>query len=1295
MHILLDSYIILKVCLQRHASVLNYPDSIPFLLYQSLTHNSVLYISHDILSLFLQPEILSDMTQTTPEEAEDRFERIIIASLNSIGNLSKALTLEENILLNQGGDSTECSLGYKEVFSEKFWSSIVSHKNILIRRSAYDVISVICVQAPSSIHSQVQKNVLSMQKLSNIFCQFLDEKNLQNIPSVFMAFLSFLRAFPASFSTIKIDSLVTRLFVLLESSTSCTLEYLLPIFGSIPCNNIAMYATAVTANNTTACTVHTNTVGQSADIITTNTDVTATTVDVNVDVIAGSALTVPVSRGAVTTNKCLANLLISVRTMTERRTVPEELLASADLCVLECSTLLLLRRTSATAAVSTIDESSGTFNQVEEEMERDESKGAKRKERKENKKNKGGQDTLSVLQDNLITEPEGEVEVEVENELLVEEVTGMLCRLIFESVALLTSATAKIKPKTLRTYEARTGGKGLDARTESITYAPYVAMRRVLIQLNRASCLGINLSPSQWVLSLWGPLANALDRQTHTHLLEKVSLEGGDVVADVADVTVEVGSGEEEEVGEYYPDPADESDYPDRLSGMQSQGENGQGELGGEKRSVIVNSSGTKKQREKKNETCAAILSVGIAAHSYLIRIVVDVVRVIVEAEGAMAVLLPVSTNSDKIDENVKIIDNNQNGRIDSCSLLSDLLTSVSGRLNLFSVRAITSDVTRATQTALRSSLTAQFAIDLLKLSTIPTTSISNNVGVKLQPIDVLSDWLLCVCTIIQMGENDVHPILSDILSTRFRSILISIDSIPLSTTSTSTSGGDDMRVKVALSVLSYCFKSLSLRSLNIAMSTPLCSSLVTNFSQESSSNLGPRSAMEYEELLGPGSPPLSIMSVNSLLSAISIAILSIDKESEKEGEKGGVKGTENTMGSGKWSPVLMIEKSDLIDRVRFSSLLALSQVGVKKLSDGVFRCAVSVWKESRSKVGMWVVLSVIAENLKSSYLSAEVVKGRESDVTPDWMPSELSEMLLSAFFSRKETYRTKPPLAGNVALNVIICWDDVKNILFPLLPECSQIEFSTGAISSLSLMNLFVDNSHLNKVEERKESDYSGVVESERSNEENVGVTFLPRKWARHMSSLMSLAATGLLISRPNNLKVAGSVGFGTSSVSDTILGTRGGGRGSVGGGVDGVCEVVSSVGLGQSQCWSTLSSSASSLLQSISTDIKITSGAITLFLQKAQYILLSLLQLDEMWKIERGSGESMNEWLCVASDAALCEELLISLSYIKHFCVTVRNVLPSASGINVSTSSCAMSVLSHFNALCPSCRILNSRNC
>ena len=218
------------------------------------------------------------MTVCTTDEAEDRYERVIIASLTALGNLSLALgsSIDSHIT---GENTTSVEIaesalqGYKEIFNDKFWLNIAMHKIDSIRRTAYETITVVCNSLPAAIHSThsvhntekvgllpTQNNIPSdprpqkpesrsnfgLNKISAAFCQILLEKNAQNIPGMFLAFLSFAKKFPQCWKYISIDQVfVSRLRTLLQECPKCTLEHLLPILGAIPSDLIAMYACGV------------------------------------------------------------------------------------------------------------------------------------------------------------------------------------------------------------------------------------------------------------------------------------------------------------------------------------------------------------------------------------------------------------------------------------------------------------------------------------------------------------------------------------------------------------------------------------------------------------------------------------------------------------------------------------------------------------------------------------------------------------------------------------------------------------------------------------------------------------------------------------------------------------------------------------------------------------------------------------------------------------------------------------------------------------------------------------------
>jgi hypothetical protein len=244
------------------------------------------------------------MTVCTVDEAEDRYERVLIASLCAVGNLSLVLAASNgkekekekesedriNSASNSSGNTTseevvEIALqGFKDIFNDKFWGSIAMHRIISIRRAAYETITAVCNSIPAAIYSTQSptqnsnhtdsgpqkpesrsSTIFGLNKISAAFCQILSEKNQSNIPSMILAFLSFAKNFPLCWNHLIIDQVfVSRLKSLLNESPKCTLEHLLPIFGAIPSDLIAIFASGVTHVSTvlycavmydTVCTV--------------------------------------------------------------------------------------------------------------------------------------------------------------------------------------------------------------------------------------------------------------------------------------------------------------------------------------------------------------------------------------------------------------------------------------------------------------------------------------------------------------------------------------------------------------------------------------------------------------------------------------------------------------------------------------------------------------------------------------------------------------------------------------------------------------------------------------------------------------------------------------------------------------------------------------------------------------------------------------------------------------------------------------------------------------------------------
>ena len=215
----------------------------------------------------VQVEGLSDMTQCTPDEAEDRYERVITSSLAAVSNLAKELSMSNEFKLfikkEPELDAESEGLGavlygFRNIFSKRFWSDVTTHNNSLIRRASYELISELCNLIPGAIYrNQLSKSVqldnanirksvtekaVPLNKIADMFCEFLNEKNSTNIPAMFLAFLSFSKNIPQCWNYISIDQVfVTRIKTLLSNHLELTLDHLLPLFGSIPTDIVALF----------------------------------------------------------------------------------------------------------------------------------------------------------------------------------------------------------------------------------------------------------------------------------------------------------------------------------------------------------------------------------------------------------------------------------------------------------------------------------------------------------------------------------------------------------------------------------------------------------------------------------------------------------------------------------------------------------------------------------------------------------------------------------------------------------------------------------------------------------------------------------------------------------------------------------------------------------------------------------------------------------------------------------------------------------------------------------------------
>ena len=143
--------------------------------------------------------------------------------------------------------------GLSDIFNEKFWFNMTNNKNISIKKAYYDIVGIICNLFPSAINNtniteydekDGNKKRMNITKISALFCQFLGEKTIQNIPSMLLGFLSFTKNFPICWNHIPVDQvLVPRIKSLFTRFPAIALDHFLPIIGAIPADLMAIFAT--------------------------------------------------------------------------------------------------------------------------------------------------------------------------------------------------------------------------------------------------------------------------------------------------------------------------------------------------------------------------------------------------------------------------------------------------------------------------------------------------------------------------------------------------------------------------------------------------------------------------------------------------------------------------------------------------------------------------------------------------------------------------------------------------------------------------------------------------------------------------------------------------------------------------------------------------------------------------------------------------------------------------------------------------------------------------------------------
>ena len=186
-------------------------------------------------------ETLSDISQCTREEAEDRYERVIISSLECIKIFIEILNDEENLKLIQVGavcNNDEIPRGYKSIINEKLWKKTF-HNNDRIRKATYKLLYSTFTKLPSLYETK-----FNWQRLANIIVNMLDESNTNNLVEMYNLILMVCsnHIFATEiwkYIDIPID-IMPKLLLKLNNSRNVTLQYITSLIGLFPVDEVSI-----------------------------------------------------------------------------------------------------------------------------------------------------------------------------------------------------------------------------------------------------------------------------------------------------------------------------------------------------------------------------------------------------------------------------------------------------------------------------------------------------------------------------------------------------------------------------------------------------------------------------------------------------------------------------------------------------------------------------------------------------------------------------------------------------------------------------------------------------------------------------------------------------------------------------------------------------------------------------------------------------------------------------------------------------------------------------------------------
>lgn len=436
---------------------------------QVLTYLAPSILKESMKNMRHRVETLSDLSVTTPAEAAERLERVLVSTIASTGRLMSTLTEEQNQQLSSAAaaEGTELPTGYRDLVNDQFWTTALGSDFAHVRKAAYQLIPIVATHASDLLlvdTSAASAADGAARPLSKVFVRLLldalrSEKHGPNLTFLLDAFLSVLREMKSFFAQVSVsEELLPLAEYLLQTHPQLAVEYLLPIIGSLPPSDVALLERSQAAPSEVSSAS-----SKSMDGLCNLLVGLSSVAESRISDSPSAAITpdVPRARSARNRRRIAESMAARLRGVQSENVIAS---MKADVCVVEICTMLLLRRSGGAPTDAT--SAAPTAAPVSEQVD----------------------DVVSMLVQSIV--------LTLQNAAASMKGTGRKQSALWTALAAATTVLAS-------------GGTEASKLADSAK-ACAAAISKSLLQLQRATLMALHVSSAQWTALFWRPLADGL-----------------------------------------------------------------------------------------------------------------------------------------------------------------------------------------------------------------------------------------------------------------------------------------------------------------------------------------------------------------------------------------------------------------------------------------------------------------------------------------------------------------------------------------------------------------------------------------------------------------------------------------------------------------------------------------------------------------------------------------------------------------------------------------------------------------